>query len=42
MSEKIKQSDLTLINDLNAALQVEKHRGIFSVIILFLFSSLPS
>ncbi|MCQ9122083.1 HlyD family type I secretion periplasmic adaptor subunit [Rodentibacter pneumotropicus] len=35
MSEKIKQSDLTLINDLNAALQVEKHRGIFSVIILF-------
>lgn len=35
MSEKIKQSDLALINDLNAALQVEKHRGIFSVIILF-------
>lgn len=35
MSEKIKQSDLSLINDLNAALQVEKHRGIFSVIILF-------
>lgn len=34
MSE-IKQSDLKLINDLNAALQVEKHRGIFSVIILF-------
>lgn len=35
MSEKVKQSDLALINDLNAALQVEKHRGIFSVIILF-------
>ncbi|WP_218668791.1 HlyD family type I secretion periplasmic adaptor subunit [Rodentibacter ratti] len=35
MNEKIKQSDLALINDLNAALQVEKHRGIFSVIILF-------
>ncbi|OOF37853.1 hemolysin secretion protein D [Rodentibacter rarus] len=35
MSEKIKQSDLALINDLNAALQIEKHRGIFSVIILF-------
>ncbi|WP_207551806.1 HlyD family type I secretion periplasmic adaptor subunit [Rodentibacter trehalosifermentans] len=35
MSEKIKQSDLALINDLNAALQVEKHHGIFSVIILF-------
>ncbi|OOF35847.1 hemolysin secretion protein D [Rodentibacter heidelbergensis] len=35
VSEKIKQSDLALINDLNAALQVEKHRGIFSVIILF-------
>ncbi|OOF46294.1 hemolysin secretion protein D [Rodentibacter trehalosifermentans] len=35
VSEKIKQSDLALINDLNAALQVEKHHGIFSVIILF-------
>ncbi|OOF87675.1 hemolysin secretion protein D [Rodentibacter ratti] len=35
VNEKIKQSDLALINDLNAALQVEKHRGIFSVIILF-------
>lgn len=35
MNEKIKQSDLKLINDLNAALQIEKHRGIFSVIILF-------
>ncbi|OOF69575.1 HlyD family type I secretion periplasmic adaptor subunit [Rodentibacter caecimuris] len=34
MSE-VKQSDLKLINDLNAALQVEKHHGIFSVIILF-------
>lgn len=33
--EQVKQSDLSLINDLNAAMQVEKHRGIFSVIILF-------
>lgn len=33
--EKVKQSDLALINDLNAALQTEKHRGVFSVIILF-------
>ncbi|TDQ59818.1 adhesin transport system membrane fusion protein [Mesocricetibacter intestinalis] len=33
--DEIKQSDLSLINDLNAALQVEKHRGTFAVIILF-------
>ncbi|WGE90884.1 HlyD family type I secretion periplasmic adaptor subunit [Actinobacillus genomosp. 1] len=34
-SEEIKQSDLALINDLNAAMQTEKHKGIFSVIMLF-------
>ncbi|MGX2974864.1 HlyD family type I secretion periplasmic adaptor subunit [Ursidibacter arcticus] len=33
--EKISQSDLALLNDLNAALQVEKHNGSFAVIILF-------
>ncbi|WGE76501.1 HlyD family type I secretion periplasmic adaptor subunit [Actinobacillus equuli subsp. haemolyticus] len=33
--EKISQADLALINDLNAAMQTEKHRGIFAVIILF-------
>lgn len=33
--EKISQADIALLNDLNAALQVEKHRGIFSVVILF-------
>ncbi|WP_235914890.1 HlyD family type I secretion periplasmic adaptor subunit [Pelistega ratti] len=33
--EKIKKTDLVLINDLNAAMQVETHKGIFSVIILF-------
>lgn len=33
--EKISQADIALLNDLNAALQVEKHRGVFSVVILF-------
>lgn len=33
--EKVKQSDLSLINDLNAALQTEKHTKSFAVIILF-------
>lgn len=33
--EKVDQSDLALLNDLNAALQVEKHTGVFSVVILF-------
>lgn len=33
--EKISQADLALINDLNAAMQTEKHRGTFSVIVLF-------
>lgn len=33
--EKIKQSDLSLINDLNAALQTEKHHKSFAVILLF-------
>lgn len=33
--EKIKDADLHLVNDLNAALQTEKHRGLFSVIIIF-------
>lgn len=32
--EKVKQSDLSLINDLNAALQTEKHHRSFAVIIL--------
>lgn len=32
--EEIKQGDLALINDLSAALQTEKHRGSFSIIIL--------
>lgn len=35
--EQIKQSDLSLINDLNAALQTEKHHKSFAVIILFFF-----
>ncbi|MCR1837588.1 HlyD family type I secretion periplasmic adaptor subunit [Pasteurella caecimuris] len=34
-NDEVKKADLALINDLNAALQTEKHRGIFSVIILF-------
>ncbi len=34
-NENISSSDLHLINDLNAALQTEKHRGMFAVIILF-------
>ncbi|SSY80256.1 HlyD family type I secretion periplasmic adaptor subunit [Alysiella crassa] len=34
--DNISSSDLHLINDLNAALQTEKHRGLFAVIILFL------
>lgn len=33
--ENIKDADLHLVNDLNAALQTEKHRGLFSVIIIF-------
>lgn len=33
--EKVAQSDLALLNDLNAALQQEKHTRIFSVVILF-------
>lgn len=33
-TEKVKQSDLSLINDLNAALQTEKHHRSFAVIIL--------
>ncbi|QMT40572.1 HlyD family type I secretion periplasmic adaptor subunit [Neisseria shayeganii] len=33
--QQIKESDLALINDLNAALQTEKHRGIFAVTLLF-------
>lgn len=33
--EKVSQADLALLNDLNAALQQEKHTGIFSVVILF-------
>lgn len=35
VAEQVKQKDLALINDLNMALQTEKHRGLFSVIILF-------
>lgn len=35
-TDKIKQSDLKLINDLNAALQTETHYRSFAVIILFL------
>lgn len=34
-SDTVSQADLALINDLNAALQTEKHRGIFSVTVLF-------
>lgn len=34
--ELVKQSDLTLINDLNAALQTEKHNKSFVVILLFM------
>lgn len=33
--ESIKSSDLELVNDLNAAMQTEKHRGLFTVMILF-------
>lgn len=33
--EKVAQADLALLNDLNAALQSEKHYGLFSVVILF-------
>lgn len=33
--ENLNPKDLHLINDLNAALQTEKHRGLFSVIIVF-------
>ncbi|MDO4640587.1 MAG: HlyD family type I secretion periplasmic adaptor subunit [Neisseria sp.] len=33
--ESVKSSDLSLVNDLNAALQKEKHHGQFWVIILF-------
>ena len=33
--ENFKQSDLKLINDLNAALQKEKHSGMFWMIIFF-------
>lgn len=37
-ADDVKQGDLALINDLNAALQTEKHRGSFSIIIfLFVF-----
>lgn len=35
ITEKVKDKDLKLVNDLNAAMQIEKHKGIFSVIILF-------
>ncbi|HGO5824017.1 TPA: HlyD family type I secretion periplasmic adaptor subunit [Mannheimia haemolytica] len=34
--EQVKQSDLSLINDLNAALQTEKHSKSFIVVILFM------
>ncbi|MGC7589642.1 HlyD family type I secretion periplasmic adaptor subunit [Bisgaard Taxon 46] len=34
--EQVKQADLVLLNDLNAALQTEKHTGLFSVVILML------
>lgn len=34
-NEKIAQEDLALLNNLNAALQIEKHNGLFSVVILF-------
>lgn len=33
--KNLKPADLHLVNDLNAALQTEKHRGLFSVIIIF-------
>lgn len=33
--DKLKAADLHLVNDLNAALQTEKHHGLFSVIITF-------
>lgn len=33
--EKVSQSDLALLNDLNAALQHEKHHGVFAVVITF-------
>lgn len=35
IKENVKQEDLSLINDLNAALQTEKHNRSFAVIILF-------
>ncbi|MGC7559383.1 HlyD family type I secretion periplasmic adaptor subunit [Pasteurella sp. PK-2025] len=34
--EPVKKADLILLNDLNAALQTEKHTGLFSVVILML------
>lgn len=34
-NENISSSDLHLINDLNAALQTERHRGLFAVVITF-------
>ena len=34
-AERIKKRDLKLLNDLNAALQTEKHHGYFLTIILF-------
>lgn len=33
--EKVSQADLALLNDLNAALQHEKHHGSFAMIVLF-------
>lgn len=33
--KNLKPADMHLVNDLNAALQTEKHRGLFSVIIVF-------
>ncbi|MCP2040406.1 adhesin transport system membrane fusion protein [Neisseria sp. HSC-16F19] len=35
VQEELKQSDLKLVNDLNAALQKEKHSGMFWMIIFF-------
>ena len=32
--ENVSSADLHLINDLNAALQTEKHRGLFAVIVI--------
>lgn len=34
--EQVKQEDLRLINDLNASLQKEKHRGMFAMVIFLL------